>query len=66
MAGGIECYRIRFPKGMDANEYALKVSRPRRACGVLVRTRCGWRKGKPAARQPTSSPEARPREPQPG
>jgi DNA primase len=22
---GIECYRIQFPKGMDANEYACKV-----------------------------------------
>ena len=25
MAAGIECLRIEFPKGMDANEYALKV-----------------------------------------
>ena len=24
MAAGIECYRILFPKGMDANEYALQ------------------------------------------
>ena len=23
---GIECFRIRFPAGMDANEYALKVT----------------------------------------
>jgi DNA primase len=23
MAGGIECWRVQFPKGMDANEYAL-------------------------------------------
>ena len=25
MEMGIECYRVQFPKGMDANEYALKV-----------------------------------------
>ena len=25
IAEGIECYRIQFPKGMDANEYALKL-----------------------------------------
>jgi DNA primase len=27
IAEGIECWRIQFPKGMDANEYALKVQR---------------------------------------
>ena len=26
MRPGIECFRIQFPKGMDANEYALKVT----------------------------------------
>ena len=26
MAMGIECFRVQFPKGMDANEYALKVT----------------------------------------
>jgi len=26
IAAGIECFRILFPKGMDANEYALKVT----------------------------------------
>ena len=24
MAMGIDCYRVLFPKGMDANEYALQ------------------------------------------
>ena len=24
MAEGIECFRVQFPKGMDANEYALQ------------------------------------------
>ena len=30
MEMGIECFRVVFPKGMDANEYALKVSQRRR------------------------------------
>ena len=31
IAEEIECYRIRFPKGMDANEYALKVESAKEA-----------------------------------
>jgi len=27
MQSGIECFRVQFPKGMDANEYALKTQR---------------------------------------
>ena len=34
MACGIECYRIQFPKGMDANAYALKVSPPAKSLGI--------------------------------
>jgi len=37
MAGGIDCYRIQFPKGMDANEYALKVQPATKSLGVLIR-----------------------------
>jgi DNA primase catalytic core len=33
---GIECFRILFPKGMDANEYALKVQPAMRSLGVLL------------------------------
>jgi len=33
----IPCYRIEFPKGMDANEYALKMSPPDKALALLVR-----------------------------
>lgn len=33
---GIECFRIRFPAGMDANEYALKVSPARKALEALL------------------------------
>jgi DNA primase catalytic core len=37
MAEGIECYRIHFPKGMDANEYALKVTPAEKSLGLLIR-----------------------------
>jgi len=37
MEAGIECYRIQFPKGMDANEYALKVTPADKALGLLIR-----------------------------
>jgi DNA primase catalytic core len=38
---GIECYRIEFPKGMDANEYALKVTPAAKSLGVLL-NRATW------------------------
>jgi hypothetical protein len=37
MQAGIECWRIRFPKGMDANEYALKVQPAGKSLGLLIR-----------------------------
>jgi DNA primase len=37
MAQGIECFRVQFPKGMDANEYALKVQPADKALGLLIR-----------------------------
>jgi hypothetical protein len=37
MAQGVECWRIQFPKGMDANEYALKVQPAVKSLGVLIR-----------------------------
>ncbi len=33
-AEGINCYRLQFPKGMDANEYALQVQPAAKALGV--------------------------------
>jgi len=38
---GVECYRIEFPKGMDANEYALKVTPAAKSFGVLL-NRATW------------------------
>jgi DNA primase catalytic core len=37
IAEGIECYRIQFPKGMDANEYALKLQPADKALGLVIR-----------------------------
>ena len=36
MQSGIECFRVLFPKGMDANEYALKVQPAAKSLGVLL------------------------------
>jgi len=46
MAEGIECFRVQFPKGMDANEYALKVTPAEKSLGVLVRNAVWLGKGK--------------------
>jgi DNA primase catalytic core len=37
MAEGIGCWRIQFPKGMDANEYALKVTPSAKSLGLAIR-----------------------------
>lgn len=37
-AHGIECLRVMFPPGMDANAYALKVSPPEKSLGLLLRS----------------------------
>ena len=33
---GIDCYRVLFPKGMDANEYGCKVKPATKSLGVLI------------------------------
>jgi DNA primase catalytic core len=33
---GFDCYRIQFPKGMDANEYALAVTPATKSLGVAI------------------------------
>jgi DNA primase len=37
MAAGIAAYRVQFPPGMDANEYARKVTPPDKSLGVALR-----------------------------
>jgi DNA primase len=36
-AEGIECFRVQFPKGMDANEYALKMAPAPKALELVLR-----------------------------
>jgi DNA primase catalytic core len=41
MQMGIECFRVEFPKGMDANEYALKLTPATKSLGILL-NRAAW------------------------
>ena len=41
MQMGIECFRVEFPKGIDANEYARKVTPAAKSLGVLI-NRASW------------------------
>ncbi|MEO7404096.1 MAG: toprim domain-containing protein, partial [Burkholderiales bacterium] len=56
MALGIECFRIQFPKGMDANEYALKVTPAAKSFGLLIRKAFWMGKGATPARPTTLEP----------
>jgi DNA primase catalytic core len=47
IAEGLDGYRILFPKGMDANEYALKVGPAHKSLGVAIRSAQWMGKGKP-------------------
>jgi hypothetical protein len=52
-AEGVGCFRVRFPKGMDANEYALKVQPAAKSLGLLVK-KAEWMAGptrRPGGRQ---------------
>ncbi len=37
-AEGLACYRLHFPKGMDANQYALQVRPATKSLGVVIRS----------------------------
>jgi DNA primase catalytic core len=51
MGVGIECFRVQFPRGMDANEYALKTQPAGKALGVLLTGAAWMGKGsRPASR----------------
>jgi DNA primase catalytic core len=52
MNEGIECYRIQFPKGMDANEYACKVLPADKSLGLVIRKAVWLGKGVPPAEAP--------------
>ncbi len=52
MAEGVECYRVQFPKGMDANEYALKVTPADKSLGLVIRKAVWLGKGAAPAEAP--------------
>jgi DNA primase len=56
MTQGIECWRIQFPKGMDANEYALKVQPASKSLGLLIRKAVWLGKGQAPARANDTMP----------
>lgn len=51
---GIDCYRIQFPKGMDANEYALQVQPASKSLGVVIRSAVWLGKGQAPVREITN------------
>jgi DNA primase catalytic core len=65
IAMGIECYRVQFPKNMDANEYALKVTPAAKSLGILLNKAAWLGKGKrPVVTVSKPTPETN-EEPQP-
>lgn len=60
-AHGIEVWRIKFPHGMDANEYAQKVKPPDKSLALLLNS-AAWLGGA-GARPPIARPPAPPPEP---
>jgi DNA primase len=59
MGEGLECWRIQFPKAMDANEYALKVMPAAKSLGVAIRKAVWLGKGsEPARIEPRAIEEA--------
>jgi len=69
----IGCFRVLFPKGMDANAYAMKVAPASRSLGLLLKS-AEWMAGpttraagvaKPAAKKPIDPSVIEPEEPPP-
>jgi DNA primase catalytic core len=62
LAAGIDCYRVLFPRGMDANEYAAKVKPAEKSLGLVLRQAVWMGKGKKAldeeltVERPTATP----------
>jgi hypothetical protein len=55
MAEGFDCYRIEFPKGLDANAYALKLTPPSRSLGLMIRKAAWLGKGDAPAAPTTTT-----------
>jgi len=58
MDEGLECLRVQFPHGMDANEYACKVKPAAKSLGVLLAGAAWIGKARKPLAQPDPEPEA--------
>ena len=65
MAAGMDVWRIQFPKGMDANEYAAKVTPATKSLGLLIRKALWLGHGKPPEPPESSVSPAPPQPPKP-
>lgn len=52
-AAGLDAYRIQFPKGMDANDYALKVTPASKSLGLVIRKAQWLGKGEAPTTRPS-------------
>jgi DNA primase len=52
-AAGLDAYRLQFPKGMDANEYALKVTPASKSLGLVIRKAQWLGKGEAPTARPS-------------
>jgi DNA primase len=52
-AVGLDAYRIQFPKGMDANDYALKVTPAAKSLGLVIRKAQWLGKGEAPTTRPS-------------
>jgi hypothetical protein len=65
MAAGIDCFRIQFPKGMDANEYACKLQPAVKSLGVAIRSAAWLGNSQKPTMELRDTPEPEPPAPAP-
>ena len=65
IAMGLDCYRVQFPKGMDANEYGCKVKPAAKSLGVLLNKVEWLGKGKAPSVAVNEQIETVPEQPEP-
>ncbi|KAF0240846.1 MAG: hypothetical protein FD180_4742 [Planctomycetota bacterium] len=58
---GLEVFRVQFPKGMDANEYALKVTPAAKSLGLAIRKASWLGRGPAPARETAAAKEEKQR-----
>jgi len=56
VAGGVECFRVRFPDGADANDVAVAADSPTEALGALIRQAAWMGKGDGPATRSAAGP----------